>query len=157
HRSEGRRSLRRRDCPCAAAGGPVRLRDGFASEGDVPVVLGGACVQRDDARSERSPHAAVRHVLPHVSLARGRAAARPSWARGRGDRGQVPAAVRRRDSRRRDKAARKGGKRMTATRTALESVLLEDATSRVLLAPTRGGMVTRWFVGERPILYLEDD
>src|SRR3954463_4417330 len=41
--------------------------------------------------------------------------------------------------------------------TPLETVVLEDATAgaRVALAPTRGGMVTRFEVAGRPVLFLD--
>jgi galactose mutarotase-like enzyme len=42
--------------------------------------------------------------------------------------------------------------------TALETLVLRDdaADATVALAPTRGGIVTRFVVGERPVLYLDE-
>jgi galactose mutarotase-like enzyme len=40
--------------------------------------------------------------------------------------------------------------------TSLEAVVLESGSSKALLAPERGGMVTRFFVGERPVLFLDE-
>lgn len=41
--------------------------------------------------------------------------------------------------------------------TSFETVILEDpaARARVVVAPARGGMVTRFDVGDRPVLYLD--
>ncbi len=41
--------------------------------------------------------------------------------------------------------------------TPLESVVLEDATARVVIAPSRGGMVTRFDVRGVPVLFLDVD
>ena len=40
--------------------------------------------------------------------------------------------------------------------TPLETILLTSDDARVFVAPERGGMVTRFFVGERPVLYLDE-
>lgn len=42
--------------------------------------------------------------------------------------------------------------------TPLETVVLRDETAdaTVALAPSRGGIVTRFFVGDRPVLYLDE-
>ena len=40
--------------------------------------------------------------------------------------------------------------------TALETVVLTHGDARVYVAPARGGMVTRFYVGARPILYLDE-
>ncbi|WP_394831245.1 hypothetical protein LVJ94_32515 [Pendulispora rubella] len=40
--------------------------------------------------------------------------------------------------------------------TSLESVVLTHADACAYVAPGRGGMVTRFFVGERPVLYLDE-
>ncbi|MBP6835184.1 MAG: galactose mutarotase [Deltaproteobacteria bacterium] len=42
--------------------------------------------------------------------------------------------------------------------TPLETVVLRDesADATVALAPSRGGIVTRFFVGDRPVLYLDE-
>lgn len=45
---------------------------------------------------------------------------------------------------------------MTNAPTSLESVLLESESSRVLVAPTRGGIITRFMVEDRPVLYLDE-
>jgi galactose mutarotase-like enzyme len=47
---------------------------------------------------------------------------------------------------------------MLAPLTSLETVLLRDpaADSTVALAPSRGGIVTRFLVGDRPVLYLDE-
>jgi galactose mutarotase-like enzyme len=47
---------------------------------------------------------------------------------------------------------------MLAPTTSLETVLLRDpaADSTVALAPSRGGIVTRFLVGDRPVLYLDE-
>lgn len=47
---------------------------------------------------------------------------------------------------------------MVAVRTPLETVFLEDprAQTRVWLSPERGGIATRFFQGERPVLYLDE-
>lgn len=47
---------------------------------------------------------------------------------------------------------------MLAPMTSLETVLLRDpaADSTVALAPSRGGIVTRFLVGDRPVLYLDE-
>ncbi|MDB4997999.1 MAG: Aldose 1-epimerase [Myxococcaceae bacterium] len=37
----------------------------------------------------------------------------------------------------------------------LETVVLEDASARVVVAPARGGMVTRFDVGDAPVLFLD--
>jgi galactose mutarotase-like enzyme len=42
------------------------------------------------------------------------------------------------------------------TPTPLETVVLKSGTASVYLAPSRGGMATRFFVGERPIFYLDE-
>jgi galactose mutarotase-like enzyme len=39
--------------------------------------------------------------------------------------------------------------------TALETITLEDGDARVVIAPARGGMVTRFDVGEEPVLFLD--
>ena len=39
--------------------------------------------------------------------------------------------------------------------TALETVTLVDGPARVVIAPARGGMVTRFDVGQRPVLFLD--
>lgn len=39
---------------------------------------------------------------------------------------------------------------------APESVVLAHASSRVFLAPARGGMATRFFVGDRAVFYLDE-
>jgi galactose mutarotase-like enzyme len=40
--------------------------------------------------------------------------------------------------------------------TALETVVLVHDSSRVVIAPARGGMVTRFDVGDRPVLFLDE-
>ena len=40
--------------------------------------------------------------------------------------------------------------------TELETVTLEDGDARVLIAPTRGGMVTRFTVGDVAVLFLDE-
>lgn len=47
---------------------------------------------------------------------------------------------------------------MLAPMTSLETVVLRDpaADSTVALAPSRGGIVTRFLVGDRPVLYLDE-
>lgn len=40
--------------------------------------------------------------------------------------------------------------------TPLETVILRSGSSTAYLAPERGGMVTRFFVGDRPVLYLDE-
>jgi hypothetical protein len=40
--------------------------------------------------------------------------------------------------------------------TELETVLLQSASSRVLVAPERGAIVTRFLVEDRPVLYLDE-
>lgn len=40
--------------------------------------------------------------------------------------------------------------------TPLETITIEEGTTRVFLAPERGGMATRMFVGERPIFFLDE-
>lgn len=40
--------------------------------------------------------------------------------------------------------------------TALESVVLRSGNATVYVAPGRGGMATRFFVGERPVFYLDE-
>lgn len=40
--------------------------------------------------------------------------------------------------------------------TALETITLTDGTTRATLAPTRGGMLTRFSVGDRELLYLDE-
>lgn len=40
--------------------------------------------------------------------------------------------------------------------SALETVVLSSGDSRVFVAPERGALVTRFFVGERPVLYLDE-
>src|SRR5690349_18135687 len=42
--------------------------------------------------------------------------------------------------------------------TSLETITLEDhvAQARVVIAPTRGGMVTRFEVAGRPVLFLDE-
>jgi len=40
--------------------------------------------------------------------------------------------------------------------SALETVVLESAEATVFVAPGRGGMVTRFFAGERPVLFLDE-
>lgn len=40
--------------------------------------------------------------------------------------------------------------------TPLETVLLQDGDSVVYLAPERGGMATRFFVGAHPVFYLDE-
>ncbi len=42
------------------------------------------------------------------------------------------------------------------TPTTLETILLEQESARALLAPERGGMVTRFSVGGRELLYLDE-
>src|SRR4051812_25236013 len=39
--------------------------------------------------------------------------------------------------------------------TALETVTLRHDDARVVIAPSRGGMVTRFDVGEHPVLFLD--
>ena len=41
--------------------------------------------------------------------------------------------------------------------TPLEDTFLKSDGARVYLAPSRGGMATRFFVGERPVFYLDED
>jgi galactose mutarotase-like enzyme len=45
-----------------------------------------------------------------------------------------------------------------STLTALETITLEDrdARARVVIAPTRGGMITRFDVGDRPVMFLDE-
>ena len=47
---------------------------------------------------------------------------------------------------------------MLAPMTSLETVVLRDpaADSTVAIAPSRGGIVTRFLVGDRPVLYLDE-
>ena len=47
---------------------------------------------------------------------------------------------------------------MLAPRTALETVTLHDPSTEatVFLAPARGGIVTRFVVGDRPVLFLDE-
>lgn len=40
--------------------------------------------------------------------------------------------------------------------TPLETVVLKSGAATVYVAPARGGMATRFFVGERPIFYLDE-
>lgn len=40
--------------------------------------------------------------------------------------------------------------------TGLETSVLESGSTTVFLAPERGGMVTRFFVGDHPVLYLDE-
>ena len=40
--------------------------------------------------------------------------------------------------------------------TSLETVVLSHGQASAFVAPARGGMVTRFFLGERPILYLDE-
>ena len=42
------------------------------------------------------------------------------------------------------------------TMTPLETILLTAGSARASLAPTRGGMVTRFSVGDRPVLFLDE-
>jgi galactose mutarotase-like enzyme len=48
--------------------------------------------------------------------------------------------------------------KLTVTRDPLESLVLEEEESgaRVVIAPARGGMVTRFSVGEVPVLFLDE-
>jgi galactose mutarotase-like enzyme len=40
--------------------------------------------------------------------------------------------------------------------TPLETVVLSSNEARVLIAPERGGMATRFFVGDRPVFFLDE-
>ncbi len=40
--------------------------------------------------------------------------------------------------------------------TALETIALESGSSRVLVAPSRGAIITRLSVGDRQVLYLDE-
>jgi galactose mutarotase-like enzyme len=45
---------------------------------------------------------------------------------------------------------------MPSAPTPLETITLTSPTSRALLAPTRGGLLTRFEVGDRSVLYLDE-
>jgi len=45
---------------------------------------------------------------------------------------------------------------MRPERTTLESTVLKSGDATVYLAPARGGIATRFYVGERPVFYLDE-